>query len=307
MKRRFPIAFEDSKIYYRSKKMISPKKAGTRNFPAVMILMALFAPLLAQEPKLEPEELVARHLEALGPPGILSAVQNRTAQGVGRVEVLLGGAGTLEGPARFVSEGPKIFFSIQFNELNYSAEEISYDGEDCYVGNTQPGLRSQLGQFLYQYDDLVREGLLGGVLSTAWPLLDLGARRPRLDYEGLKKVSGQELLDLRYRMRKGAGDFRIHLYFDPETFRHRATIYKLRVPAPMGATIKESARQTDTHFTLEEWFNDFEPTDGLDLPTFWTIRLSLETRTGTFLAKWDMLYSQITHDLSIDPQLFVLH
>ena len=272
----------------------------------MMILVALFAPVLAQEQKLEPEELVARHLQAIGPPEALSAVQSRSAQGVGRVEVLLGGAGSLEGPARFVSEGRKVFLSIQFNALNYAAEEVSFDGEDCYVGNTQPGLRSQLGQFLYQYDDLVEEGLLGGVLSTAWPLLDLEARSPRLDYEGLKKVNGQELLDLRYRMRRGGTDFRIHLYFDPETFRHMATTYRLRVPAPMGATIKESARQTDTYYTLEEWFSDFETTDGLDLPTFWTIRLTLETRTGTFLAKWDMLYPEIRHDLSIDPQVFVL-
>ncbi len=287
--------------------MLFPKKAGTRKLPAVMILVAMLTPLLAEGPEMEPEELVARHLEAIGPPEALSTIHNRTAQGVGRVEVFMGGSGSLEGPARFVSEGRKISFSIQFDHLNYAAEEVSFDGEECYVGTIQPGLRSQLGQFLYQYDDLVREGLLGGVLSTAWPLLDLETRRPRLDYEGLKKIDGQELLELRYRMRKGAGDFRIHLYFDPESFRHRATIYKLTIPAPMGATIKESARQTATHFSLEEWFNDFQPTDGLDLPTFWTIRLSLETRTGTFLAKWDMLYTQITHDLSIDPQLFVRH
>lgn len=307
MKRRFPIAFEASKIYHRPKNMFFQKKAGTRSLPAIIILGALLAPVLAEGPDLEPEELVALHLEALGPPDILATVQNRTAQGVGRFEILLGNAGSLQGPALFVSEGRKIFLSIQFDALFYAAEEVSFDGEECYAGNIQPGLRSHLGEFLYQYDDLVEEGLLGGVLSTAWPLLDLESRRPRLDYEGLKKVSGQELLELRYRMRKGGGDFRIRLYFDPESFRHIGTTYRLRISAPIGATIDESARQSETRYTLEEWFSDFHPTDGLDLPANWTIRLTLDTGTGTFLGKWDMLYTEITHDLSIDPQLFVLH
>ena len=287
--------------------MICPKKARQRNLPAVMILVALLAPLLAEGPELEPEELVARHLEALGPPEVLSTIHNRTTQGVGQLVVLTGGTGSLEGPAIFVSEGRKSFFSIQFNQLYYAAEEISFDGEECYVGNIQPGIRSQLGQFLYQYDDILEEGLLGGVLSTAWPLLDLEARRPRLDYRGLKKVSGQELLELRYRMRRGGTDFNIRLYFDPESFRHMGTTYKLRISAPMGRTPKESPRQSEVRYTLEEWFSDFHLTDNLDLPSRWTIRLTLDTGSGAFLAKWDMSYPLITHNLSIDPQLFVLY
>ena len=287
--------------------MMFQKRARQLYFSIVIVLVALLAPLLAEDPKLEPEELVALHLKALGSPELLSAVQNRTAEGMGRLEVLLGGAGTLEGPALFVSEGRKFLLSLQFDAVFYDSEEVSFDGEEPYVGYTQPGMRSQLGQFLYQYDDLVEEGLLGGVLSTAWPLLDLEGRRPRLDYEGLEKVDGQEFLDLRYRMRRGGRDFRIHLYFDPETFRHMGTTYKITIDAPMGATTEESARRRNSYYTLEEWFSDFETTDGLDFPTSWTIRLTLDTETGTFLAKWDMLYPQITHDLSIDPGLFVLH
>ncbi len=287
--------------------MMFQKRARQLYCSIVIVLVVLLAPVLAEDPKLEPEELVARHLEALGPPEILSTVQNRTAEGEGRLELQAGGAASLQGPALFVSEGRKILLSIQFGAVNYPAEEVSFDGEEFYVSNTQVGFRSQLGRFLYQYDDLVEEGLLGGVLSTAWPLLDLEARRPRLDYEGLEKVDGQEFLDLRYRMRRGAGDFRIHLYFDPETFRHMGTTYKLTIPAPMVRSIEESARQRDTRMTLEEWFSDFHSTDELELPAHWMIRLTLDTDAGPFLATWDMHYPQITHDLSIDPELFVLY
>ena len=287
--------------------MIFLKKARQRNVSAAMILVALLAPVLAEGPDLEPEELVARHLEALGPPELLSALQNRTAQGDGKLQVLMGGFGTLEGPAIFVSEGRQLFLSIEFDYTYYGAEQVSFDGEKAYMGYIDSGVRSELGEFLYRYDEIVREGLLGRVLSTAWPLLDLESRSPRLNYGGLKKVSGQELLDLRYRMRRGGTDFNIHLYFEPESFRHRATIYKITIPAGIGTSIEQSSSQRDTRFTLEEWYSDFRSVDGFDLPTRWTIELTLETTSGTYLAKWDMRYPQITHDLSIDPELFVLY
>ncbi len=287
--------------------MTFQKRARQRNFAAVMILVALLASVLAQEPKLEPEELVARHLEALGPPEILSALQNRTAQGVGKLNVLMGGFGTLEGPAIFVSEERKIFLSIQFDYTNYAAEQVSFDGDKAYLGYIDSGVRSELGEFLYRYDEIIKEGLLGGVLSTGWPLLDLEGRRPRLNYRGLKKVNGQEMLDLRYRMRRGGTDFNMHLYFEPKSFRHRATTYQITIPAGIGTSIEQSSRQRDTRFTLEEWFSEFRSVDGLDLPTQWTIELTLATTSGTYLAKWEMNYSQITHDLSIDPELFVLY
>ena len=285
-----------------------PSKISMRwRLPAAVLLLAMLTPVAAKGPKMKPEELVARHPAALGSPESRSVVQSHGARGTACMEVLRGGSGFLEGPVVLASQGRKVLFSKQFNPLNYSAEQVSFDGEKCYVGNIQPGVRSQLGQFLYQYDEIVREGLFGGVLSTAWPLLDLEERNPKLDYRELKKVSGQELLELRYRIRKGGGDVNIRLYFDPESFRHMATTYKLTLSAPMGRTSEESARQSETRYTLEEWFSDFRPLDNLDLPTHWTIRLTVETGFGNFMGKWDMTFPQIAHNPSIDPQIFVLH
>ncbi len=286
--------------------MIPKKISAYWRLPAIVLLLAMLTPVAAKGPKMKPEELVARHLAALGSPESRSVIQARGARGTAHMEVLSGGSGFLEGPVVFASQGRKLLFSILFNQLNYSAEQVSCDDEKVYVGNIQPGVRSQLGAFLYQYDELVEEGLFGGVLSTAWPLLDLEGRNPKLDYRELKKVSGRELLELRYRIRKGGGDVNIRLYFDPESFRHMATIYKLTLSAPMGRTSVESARQLDTRYTLEEWFSDFRSTDELDLPTQWTIRLTLETGLGNFMGKWDMTFPQISHNLSIDPQIFVL-
>ncbi|MDA2931368.1 hypothetical protein MYX84_15725 [Acidobacteria bacterium AH-259-O06] len=256
---------------------------------------------------MKPEELVARHLEALGSREARAATDSRSAEGATTLRLLIGGSGSLVGPTSFVSQGRKVLLSIRFNHIQYPAEELSFDGDKVYVTDLQPGLRSQLGQFLYQYDRLITEGLLGGVLSTAWPLLDVEAKRPRLKYRGLKKINDRHLLELQYRMRKGGADVNIRLYFEPETFRHLATIYRLTISAFMGRTPQESARQSETRYKLEEWFDDFRTMDGLDLPSHWTIRLTIEGGRGSYMAEWDTVYNQITHNLSIDPQRFVLH
>ena len=287
--------------------MIPSKHTVYGSLPALVLLLAMLTPVSAKGPKMKPEELVARHLAALGSPESRSVVQSRGAQGTGRMEVLVGGSGFLEGPVVFASQGRKLLLSIRFNQLNYAAEQICFDDEKVSVGNIAPGVRSQLGQFLYQYDELVKEGLFGGVLSTAWPLLDLEGRNPKLDYRELKKVNGQEFLELRYRIKKGGGDVNIRLYFDPESFRHMATTYKLTIAAPMGRTTEESARQSETRYTLEEWFSDFRTLDDLDLPTQWMVRLTVETGFGNFMGKWDMTFPRIAHNPSIDPQIFVLH
>lgn len=51
-------------------------------------------------------------------------------------------------------------------------------------------------------DTVIREGLLGGVLTTAWPLLNVDQRKAKLNFDGLKKIDGQEVYDLRYHPHK---------------------------------------------------------------------------------------------------------
>ncbi len=285
--------------------MVFRYRAITTGVLSLVVSWLMLTAGLAKGPEMEPEELVAKHLESIGDAQTREGVQSRSARGTGRFEVLVGGSGYLEGPASFLSQGNKFRFSIDFNHLNYNSERITFDGDECYVGNIAPGVRSHLGDFFYQYDDFVKEGLLGGVLSTAWPLADLAERRPKLDYRGLKKIDDQELLELRYRMRKGGGDFNINLYFDPETFRHIASIYKLRVSAPMGRTPQESARQTETRLTLEEWFGDFQTRQDLDLPSRWTIRYTVESGQGTSMFKWESVFDRALHNMEINPQMFV--
>src|SRR4030095_2815788 len=90
--------------------------------------------------------------------------------------------------------------------------------------------RSIFGEFLRTQDVAVKEGLLGGALSTSWPLLNLNERKPKISYEGLKTIDGKQLIDVRYKPKKNT-DMDIHLYFEPQTYHHVKSVYSMTIRA----------------------------------------------------------------------------
>lgn len=274
---------------------------------AVAIGLLLFFGLSAsaKKTKLKAEDLVAKHLGSVGP----VESQGRSsclADGNGALAILRGGGGKLQGPAKFLSEGRKLRMSVVFNQAQYPAEEVSFDGDEVDVGQVSPGRRSPLGEFVYHYDEIVREGLFGGVLSTGWPLLDVDERNPKLKYEGLKKVDDVEYHTLRYRPRKRS-DLTIRLYFDSETFRHLMTVYKIRVEPFAGRSAAETALQAVIRYDVREYFAEFREVGGLALPAQWTVDFTREVGMDITMLRWTMNFGSIQSDVRIDPNHFRLH
>lgn len=272
----------------------------------VFILTASAAMLPAGAQKLTVEEVVARHLDAIGSAEARKSVKSRNALGAVTVVLRLGGTGTVGGKSQLLSEGQKMRMAYAFDTLDYPGEEIAFNGEDVSVGWVRPGQRSPLSAFLLSYDTIVREGLLGGVLSTSWPLLEREARQPKLEYSGLKKIEGKQLHEVKYRARKGQSDLQISLYFDPETFRHVRTQYKLVRSAVMASDPTLSSAQQDTRYTLTEVFDKFKETDGLTLPTWTSLDLTIEGQSTTIMTHWTFTVTSIAHNLPVNPDSFTV-
>ena len=287
------------------------------------ILLAMTTLVIAKEFHMSPEELVERHLEAIGTPKARTRVKSRLLDGRGEAKLLRGrkmiddspggggvanpriidaGRASMVGPATLVSEGEKVLLSIRFNQLDYPEERLSFDGKKVRIDYIKFTDRSTLGEFLHRNNRLVKEGLIGGVLSTAWPLLDLKVRKPRLKFNGRQTVDGRSLLELEYQPNKNWGDVETKLYFD-ESFRHVGTIHQIR-RAPQARTFEDARRMVDEYYQLEEWFSDFRVSDGLNLPMNWTIRYTIDSNRVSYMAKWEVDYDQVTHNVSVDPQLF---
>ena len=261
----------------------------------------------AKKDKIRPEEVIQRHLESLGPATNLAARKSLKAEGQVLFEVIVGGQGQLQGPATFICDGKKLRVSMVFGINEYPGEEVAYNGKGVEVGWIQPGVRSAMGQFFYQFDEIVTEGLFGGALSTGWSLLNLENLNPKLKYEGLKKVDGNPYHTIKYQRRKGT-DVQARLYFEPETFQHAHTIYKVRISSPIIANNSgASATQPETWYTVKESFANFRDIRGINLPTQWTIEYTKEIGTTGSVLRFTTQYTSMYPDAEIEAAKFKIH
>lgn len=306
-------------------------------FTFILLLNLNFA-VPAQAADMKPEDIVAKHLDSVGTAQARAASKSRVVEGTVSYRILVGGTANLEGKSVLVSQDEKLHFMMKLNNPLYRGEQFIYDGNKDEVSfSTANQTRSQFGEFVYVQNVVLREGLLGGALSTAWPLYDLNQRKAKLNFDGMKKIDGKDAYEIRYRPKKST-DADIFLYFDPETFHHVATVYTIRiraqlanidptlanaVPTPFpdnvgpqqpatGGTVgvtneTATARQQETRYRLEEHYSDFKTADGLTLPTHYTIHYSQELGNGrTSVAEWEITASQISNGIGVDPRNFVV-
>jgi hypothetical protein len=265
-----------------------------RPLPLALILMLAGGGAARADQKPSAESIVARHLEALTSADPRAAQALRVVQGSCHFEIRRGGGGSLEGKARVSSEGRRLRVELAFPSSEYYGESLAYDGRKVEVGFMQPGRRSPLGEFLATYDVLLKEGLVSGVLSSAWPFLDLAARGPKLKYEGLKKVGGRNLHQIAYKAARGQGDVAVSLFFEPETFRHVRSEYQLALRPAMSSAIDHSASQQDIRYELEETFEDFQTVAGLTLPKRWTLTLNMDGPSTNALWRWESVVERVS-------------
>ena len=261
--------------------------------------------------KLKADELVALHLKAIGENLVR---KNRVAQGLGTVDIRVGNRAKMAGPAMLLAEGNKLRTEINFGHPQYAREALIRSGEKLDIAYVSPGARSRLGSTLWDFfPRLAQEGLYGGILSTDWALLDLDKRQAKIRYHGLKKFEGRKLHRLEYRPKNGV-DYRIRIYFEPETYRHVASRYRLTLPAGMGRGLVDirggafgagSGPADKIRIRLTETFADFKEVDGLTLPHRYRIALNTSA-IGGFVGHWEIKIQHMMHDQRIAARAFAI-
>jgi hypothetical protein len=256
------------------------------------------------------EDVVARHLDSIGTAEARSAAKTRLVQGTSRFKIALTGGGELPGASALLSEGRKAVVMIKLANGDYRGEQFVTDGDKVYVAATASShRRTSFGEFVHSQDQIVREGLMGGTLTTAWALLNLDANKPKLSYNGLKKINGAEVYEISYHSRK-KDDLTVHLYFDKDTYRHVITTYAVTLASGLapnsGVTdITQTAKQKETRYTIEEQFNDFRTADGLTLPSKYVIHFTQELQDGTTeVYEWDITADEVSNNVGLDPKNF---
>ena len=248
-----------------------------------VLVLALVAPAASgAAEKMKPAEVVAHHLDAVGTAEARAAARRVEGSCAMTAPASGGVAGALVGRFKLDSEAGAFALEMKFSSEGYSAETFAFEGGKPEVGYVLPGRRSALGNFVNTNDVILREGLLGGVLNAGWPLLAVEERGAKVTYDGLKKLDGRELHRLRYRAKKGQDSLEVFLYFDPDTFRHVASVYKTSQAQQLGTTMESSSSQPDVYLQLTETFADFKSARGLNVPSSWTIRYEMQAKVTQY-------------------------
>src|SRR5882724_1904592 len=271
----------------------------------VLALLTLIKPSVSATDKMTPEELVAKHLESIGTAKARASVNSRIIAGNSLVIFRTPPPGQATGRAVLASEGPRSLIGMSFPSPVYPREQWGFNGDNFMAAYVTPGVRSVLGNFLMTHALVFKQGLMGGTLSTAWPLLDLTVRNPRLEYAGLKTVNNRTLHELKY-LAHGGSDLQISLFFDPATFQHVRTEYERVIAAPTGDRAYTNIEEREIRYKMVEEFYDFKNEGGLTLPHTYKIKLLVDSKGGTFLADWEITLTQFTFNERIDPNSFTI-
>ena len=296
--------------------------AGTKLILANCFLIFMVTSAALGEDHLTAEDVLRHHLDSIGTAPVRAAAKSRVVEGTTSYRILVGGSGQIDGKAAMVSDGRKMLLMLKINAPQYTGERFICDGEKTSVAGTYTDKhRSEFGEFLRAEDLPLREGLLGGALSTSWSLLDLDAHKGKLKYQGLKKIDGTELYAVTYQPKKNT-DLQITLYFEPETFRHVRTVYTASVHAGLGQTDPstqvpgnlaggsdvDAARQQQTRYRIEERFSDFKTVDGLSLPSHYDLRFQEELGSGfTKAVEWDTTTTRVLNNEPVNEKNFAIH
>lgn len=278
--------------------------AGKARYAALLLCaIVVTSPTLGVTQKIKPAEVVAKHLESLGEAQTRASVKTRIISGTAQVIFRTTPSGQAIGRSVLASEGVKSLVGMSFPTPVYPREQLGFDGNSFLAAFATPGVRSMLGDFLMTNSSIFKQGLMGGTLSAAWPLLDLESRNAQLEYIGTRKVDERILHEARYTPRAGS-DLKVTLFFDQQSFRHVRTEYERVVVAQMDTRSMTNVQTRESRYKMIEEFTLFKEEGGLNLPHIYTIKLAIDTQGGTFLAEWTLKLVQFSFNEKIDPASF---
>ena len=289
-----------------------PQKARLL-LPFVLLIAAGISIVPAHaDDKLKPEELVAKHLESIGTAEARARVNGTQIKGTGSVSVRLCGEGQIEGQVLMASTDAANLINMNFGVEAYPQEALRFDGKKFATSQLKPGSRTCLAQFFLENEVLFKEGLVGGVLSESWPLLNVAERNPKLEYSGLKKIGDKQMHALKYTPRKGS-DVKIVLYFEPENFRHVRTDYSRTVYASeqrriagggAGLPPPQNQQASPTRIEAYEEFADFKEESGLTVPHTYKFHLAIQSEVRPAVVDWVFNLSQYSFTSPLDAAEF---
>ena len=268
-----------------------------RGYFLLLLLLLLLTPLSAVvsqgDQKLTAEEIIDRHLTAVGGREALAKLKTRVAVGTVRKE------GEPEGRLAVMSEMPNklsVFYGFRDFDLR-----MVYDGNNAFI---RPAMPRQVANLTDKYQQMLASGLMFNSMSL-YNLITTGKPGDlKVEAQGMKKVGGKQAYVVQLKPPKGSA---VKLYFDAENFMWVRTDYGIAsVSKELGGFTNEVVNQGGSETTVDFYIetSDFRNVDGIKLPfkfeQVMTSPILRQRAVGTVVGA----IREYIHNSDIDPKMF---
>jgi len=208
-----------------------------------------------QDQKLSANQIIEKHLEAIGGRQALAKFKSRVAIGTIKKE------NEPDGQMIVMSELPNRL-SAFYGFRDYDFRMI-YDGSKALI---RPALPREVSVITDKYQEILASGLMFNGISL-YNLLAAGAAGDlKVEAKGMKKVAGKPAYVIQLKPQKGSA---AKLYFDADTFMWVRTDFgSASVSRQMGTftngVVNQGGSETTVDFYIET--SDFRDVDGVKLP-----------------------------------------
>lgn len=269
---------------------------------AFSALLLVFA-ATANGQKMTAAEIVAGHLNSIGSPEARAAAKTRILQGSVQARSVQISSSLVKGKMMLASDADKSVLQMSFNLIDYTRENINFDGKNVNAAFVNSDRRSALGDFVYGYKEILKYGFFGGTLVSSWALLNADKKVNKITYEGKEKIGDRDVYILRCVPTNGS-ELNIKLYFDAENFRHLRTRYYLVNNRNLLLSSEVSSRQGESRYLMIEDFSGFKSVNELTLPTTYKITYTLESYDNAKEFEWVLNFSRFAFNSPLKPELF---
>jgi len=255
---------------------------------------------IADELKLE--EVISKHLSAIGNLEKRKALKNIMMIGTSEFHSKLPERRSY-GKVAIVSDNSNLLFVSSFAAEAYPFEKIGFFKGKMEVPFVTPGIRSPLGDFLWEHPLVLKNGLFSGSMTRQWAFLGDDAKNLKMDLGGIKKIDGQKAYQINFFSGGTSGDLKVKLFFDVETFQHIRSEYREEFS---GKQPKFGVLGTTSGYEIEliETFSDFKTYEEFSLPSKHKVQYLVSGTTGTYEYDWTFKISEVKFNQNFSEDFF---
>jgi hypothetical protein len=244
-----------------------------RNRSRRFVLLALFLGCVQVATAQTVDEIIEKHLAALGGRTALNKLKSRSTRGTIQVSTPVG---ELTGPIEILNEAPnktRTFIQLDLSSLGLGkvVQDQRFDGTSGYVIDTMQGNRDITGDQV--------EAMKNTRFPT--PLLNYKEIGGTVELAGKEKAGDRDAYVLIGKPKAGPA---VRQYIDAETYLPIKTVLKVTVPQ-LGTEVEQT---TET--------SDFKEVDGVKVP--------FQIKTSSSLQTVLVTVTQVEHNGQIDGSLF---